>query len=125
MSKFDFRNIEKVPGKCGGRAVIADTRIRVSLILELYREGMTVEEIVQHYPHVRPADVHDALAYAYEHYLEIEGDILDDREADGQRAKIDLRERGIDEQQAADLRRRLVSFAEDWERPEMEAYDAL
>ena len=38
---------------------------------------------------------------------------------------VDLRERGIDGAQAADLRRRLVSFAEDWDRPEMAAYDEL
>jgi hypothetical protein len=35
----------------------------------------------------------------------------------------DLRERGIDEAQACDLRRRLVPFAEDWDRSEMAAYD--
>lgn len=40
-------------------------------------------------------------------------------------ATIDLRERGIDETQAADLRRRLATFAEDWDRPEMAAYDDL
>jgi hypothetical protein len=40
-------------------------------------------------------------------------------------ASIDLRERGIDESQAADLRRRLAAFAEDWDRPEMNAYDDL
>ena len=38
---------------------------------------------------------------------------------------VDLRERGIDEIQAADLRRRLAPFAEDWDRPEMAAYDEL
>ena len=38
---------------------------------------------------------------------------------------IDLRERGIDESQAADLRRRLAPFAEDWDRPEMAIYDEL
>jgi hypothetical protein len=38
---------------------------------------------------------------------------------------VDLRERGIDESQAADLRRRLAPFAEDWDRPEMAAYDQL
>ncbi len=38
---------------------------------------------------------------------------------------IDLRERGIDQSQAADLRHRLASFAEDWDRPEMQAYDEL
>ncbi len=36
-----------------------------------------------------------------------------------------LRQRGIDESQAADLRGRLAPFAEDWERPEMTAYDEL
>ena len=39
--------------------------------------------------------------------------------------RVDLRERGIDESQAADLRRRLAPFAEDWDRPEMAAYDEL
>jgi hypothetical protein len=38
---------------------------------------------------------------------------------------VDLRERGIDEPQAADLRRRLSTFAEDWDRSEMTAYDEL
>jgi hypothetical protein len=38
---------------------------------------------------------------------------------------VDLRERGIDEPQAADLRLRLTLFAEDWDRPEMTAYDEL
>jgi len=38
---------------------------------------------------------------------------------------VDLRERGIDESQAADLRRRLAPFAEDWDRLEMAAYDEL
>jgi hypothetical protein len=38
---------------------------------------------------------------------------------------IDLREKGIDESQAADLRRRLSPFAEDGDRPEMAVYDEL
>jgi hypothetical protein len=38
---------------------------------------------------------------------------------------VNLRERGIDEGQAADLRRRLATFAEDWDRPEMAIYDDL
>lgn len=39
--------------------------------------------------------------------------------------RVDLRERGIDEKQAAELRARLEAFAEDWDSPLMEAYDAL
>lgn len=36
---------------------------------------------------------------------------------------VDLRARGIDEEQAADLRARLKTFAEDWESEEMSVYD--
>jgi hypothetical protein len=38
---------------------------------------------------------------------------------------VDLAERGIGEQQAADLRQRLKPFATDWDRPEMDVYDAV
>lgn len=37
---------------------------------------------------------------------------------------VDLAQRGVDRDQASDLRQRLASFAEDWERPEMDVYDA-
>jgi len=36
---------------------------------------------------------------------------------------VDLRARGIDDAQAAELRARLKTFAEDWERPEADIYD--
>jgi hypothetical protein len=38
---------------------------------------------------------------------------------------LDLSERGIDDRQAADLRQRLRPFADDWDRPEMDVYDAV
>lgn len=85
MSKVDYRNIEKVPDVCGGRAVVVGTRVRVSVILTCYRQGMTVEQIVQAYPHLRPGDVHDALAYAYDHPDEINADIAADDEQTVQR----------------------------------------
>ncbi len=37
--------------------------------------------------------------------------------------ETDLRAHGIDREQAADLRARLMPFAEDWEQPEMDIYD--
>ncbi len=36
---------------------------------------------------------------------------------------IELKTRGINEEQAADLRARLVTFAQDWDSPEMSIYD--
>jgi len=81
MSKVDYRNIEKVADRCGGRAVIAGTRIRVSLIAAFYDQGMTVQQIVDQYPHLRLSDVHDALAYAYDHPDEIREGLAADDEA--------------------------------------------
>ncbi len=40
-------------------------------------------------------------------------------------ALVDMAARGIDERQAADLRRRLAAFADDWDRPEMDIYEAI
>ena len=37
--------------------------------------------------------------------------------------KIDLRKRGIDKPQARLLRAQLSTFAEEWDSPEMKAYD--
>lgn len=85
MSKVDFRNIEKVRDRCGGRAVIAETRIRVSVIVWCHRHGMTVDEILRQYPRLRAADVYDALAYAADHADEIEADLAADNERAAQR----------------------------------------
>jgi uncharacterized protein (DUF433 family) len=81
MPKLDYRNIETDIGRCGGQPVVAGTRIRVATILACYRQGMGIEEIVQQYPGLRPADVHDALAYAYDHLDEIESSLAADDEA--------------------------------------------
>jgi uncharacterized protein (DUF433 family) len=81
MSRTDYRNIERDPARCGGQAVVQATRIRVATILNCYRQGMSIEEIVQQYVGLKPADVHDALAYAYDHADEIEESISADDEA--------------------------------------------
>jgi len=80
MSKLDFRNIEQDAARCGGQPTVAGTRIRVATILACYRQGMTVEEIVQQLVPLKPADVHDALAYAYDHLDQIESDLASDDE---------------------------------------------
>ena len=36
---------------------------------------------------------------------------------------IDLRTRGVNKEQAAELRARLATFADDWDSPEMSIYD--
>jgi len=41
------------------------------------------------------------------------------------RSEVNLAERGISPEQAADLRTRLRTFMDDWDDPTMEAYNAL
>lgn len=81
MSKLGYRNVEQDPARCGGQPVVGGTRIRVGIVLGCYRQGMSVEEIVQQYPSLKPTDVHDALAYAYDHLDEIEANLAADDEA--------------------------------------------
>ena len=81
MPKLDYRNIEKDAARCGGQPVVLGTRIRVATILACYRQGMRVEEDRAELPGaIKPADVHDALAYAYDHMDEIEADLTADEE---------------------------------------------
>jgi len=48
----------------GGKPVIKGTRISVSLILNLIAHGMTVNEIIEEYPHLKKNDVFAAIEYA-------------------------------------------------------------
>ena len=79
MPKLDYRNIERDAARCGGQPVVSGTRIRVATILTSYRQGMRIEEIGQQYSALKPADVHDALAY--DHFADIEADLSQDDEA--------------------------------------------
>ena len=60
---------------CGGDPVIVGTRIPVRLIYQRTQAGDTVEMIRQAYPHLTPAQIHDALSYVYDHLAEIEQEI--------------------------------------------------
>jgi len=71
--------VDRVPGVCGGRAVIRGTRIPVWQIVECYRAGLTPEEILAHYPHLTLAKIFDALGYCDDNCDEIDNDLDDNR----------------------------------------------
>jgi uncharacterized protein (DUF433 family) len=54
------------PQVCGGKPCIKGTRIYVATILDGLAEGLTRQEILEHYPQLTVEDVHAALAYAAE-----------------------------------------------------------
>lgn len=58
-----LRRITVDPKVAGGKPVIRGTRIYVATILDSLAEGLTAEEIIDHYPNLEPADIRAALAY--------------------------------------------------------------
>lgn len=54
------------PGVCGGKPCISGTRIYVAIILDGFAEGLTPEQIIDHYPQLTTDDVRAAVAYAAE-----------------------------------------------------------
>src|SRR5947209_20635651 len=51
-------------------------RIRVAQIVTDYlNHGWSADEICIHYPHLKPAEVHSAMAYYFDHQAEIDGEI--------------------------------------------------
>ncbi len=54
------------PNICGGQPCIRGTRIYIAVILDGLAEGLTPEQIIDHYPQLTLEDIHAALAYAAE-----------------------------------------------------------
>lgn len=69
--------VERRTGVQGGRPVIKGTRFPVSSIVQNHRRGLSVEEILQEFPHLTPAQVYDALSYYHDHREEIEEEIIE------------------------------------------------
>lgn len=75
------------PDVCGGSPAIAGTRFPVrSVVHFVLRLGLTAEELADRFPHLTLAQVHDALAYDYDHRAQIEADITANREEAVRRA---------------------------------------
>jgi len=54
------------PKVCGGKSCIRGTRICIAIILDALAEGLTPEEIIDHYPSLAINDIRGAVAYAAE-----------------------------------------------------------
>jgi uncharacterized protein (DUF433 family) len=67
--------IEKDSAKYEGKAVIKGTRIPVASIINHYRSGMSIEEILEGYPSITPAQLFDALSYYFDNKEEIDKEL--------------------------------------------------
>jgi len=59
-------HVSSSPNICHGKVCITGTRIPVSVVLDNLAAGLTVSEIVESYPSLKPDDVRAAIAYAAE-----------------------------------------------------------
>jgi uncharacterized protein (DUF433 family) len=64
MTLAGFPRIDVDPAVCGGRPVIAGTRVRVTDILDMLAGGASAAEIAADFPYLSEDDVRAALAYA-------------------------------------------------------------
>jgi len=66
------------PEVCGGSPRLAGTRITVrTVVIATLLHGQTPEELLQHYPHLTLAAIHDALSYYYDHREAIDREIAE------------------------------------------------
>lgn len=67
MTREELLNRVSVdPNVCAGKPCIRGTRIYIAIILGGLAEGLTPEQIIDHYPGLTPDDIRAALAYAAE-----------------------------------------------------------
>jgi uncharacterized protein (DUF433 family) len=69
-----YPHIEKVEGSPPRLQRLP--RIRVAqIVIDYLNHGWSADEICMHYPHLKPAEVHSAMAYYFDHQSEIDGEI--------------------------------------------------
>lgn len=70
--RTEHRYIVRDDAILGGEPIVIGTRTSVRAIVELWRLGITPEEIPGHLPHLTLAQVFDALSYYADHQAEIQ-----------------------------------------------------
>lgn len=60
----NFNRITFDPNLMGGRACIRGLRVTVALILNLFANGLTSQQIINDYPYLEEEDIRQVLQYA-------------------------------------------------------------
>ena len=69
-------HIVRTPGTCSGKPRIEGTRIKVEQVVIWHEQmGMSADEIISKWTHLKLADVNAALAYYHDHRDEIDRDL--------------------------------------------------
>ena len=69
-------HIEQKQTPSGPQAYLRDTRVAVRHVAAFLKAGQTAEEIIRTgLPHIPPAAIYEAIAYYYDHQMEIEAEL--------------------------------------------------
>ncbi len=69
--RTEHPHVVRVPGVCGGSAVIRGTRVPVWILAEYVQAGWTPQDLLAQFPHLSPAQIYDALSYWHDHAEEV------------------------------------------------------
>jgi uncharacterized protein (DUF433 family) len=67
IERTEHPHVVKSADTLGGEPRVEGTRIPVRQIAAMFAAGSTVEELMQSYPPLTPAQIHDAISYAFDH----------------------------------------------------------
>ena len=59
-----LKRVSVDPNVCGGKPCVRGTRIYIAILLDGLAEGLTPQQLLDHYPQLCEDDIHAALAYA-------------------------------------------------------------
>ena len=66
---------------CNGSPVVAGSRVRIiDVAIEYEYLNRSPDEIINAHPHLKLEQVHDALSYYYEHRVEMDNKIKEDKQ---------------------------------------------
>lgn len=81
MPQIGHPHIASNPQICGGSPVITGTRFPVrSVVMYVLKHGLTPEELVEQFPYLTLAQIHDSLAYYYDNREEVDRDLAENTE---------------------------------------------
>jgi uncharacterized protein (DUF433 family) len=71
IERTEHPHVVKSADTLGGEPRVEDSRIPVRMIFAVWEAGWPMPEIMDSFPDLTPAQIHDALSYAYDHPEEI------------------------------------------------------
>jgi uncharacterized protein (DUF433 family) len=115
MNSFLAKRIVYDPNRSSDGPFMRDTGVSVDLVLETLAEHPDSDFVLARFPSLDVTDIRAAIEFAREA-------ASDENGADLPRTLAEL---GWTKEQAASVREQLQPFADDWDDPSMDIYDAL